>query len=50
MMKTIKQCSELSGLPYHLIRKWCLENKVKHIKSGTKYYVNFQNLMELING
>ena len=44
MMKSIKDASIETGLTYHCIRTLCLENKIKFIKSGTKYYVNMPSL------
>ena len=45
MMKSIKECSEITGLPYHVIRNLCLQNKIKFIKSGNKYYILLQSLV-----
>lgn len=45
MMRTIKQCSEITGLPYSAIRNLCLNNKIRFIKSGTKFYVYLESLI-----
>lgn len=50
MMITIKKASELTGLPYSYIRKLCLENKVKFINSGVKYYILKDSLIDYCNG
>ena len=48
-MATIKECAELSGLAKYAIRRLVLENKIKFIKLGKKYRVNFDNLVEYLN-
>lgn len=48
MMLTIKACCEKTGLPYSVIRKLCLQNKVKYMRSGTKYYILFSSLVEYL--
>ncbi len=48
-MATIQECAELSGLAKYAIRRLVLENKIKFIKLGKKYLVNFDNLVEYLN-
>ncbi len=45
MMKTIKECSEITGLPYSAIRKLCLGRKIHFIKSGNKFYIYLDSLI-----
>jgi excisionase family DNA binding protein len=45
MMKTIKECSEITGLPYSAIRNLCLNKKIRFLKSGTKYYIYLDSLI-----
>ena len=49
MMKTIKQCQELTGLPYSAIRNLCLQNKIKYFRSGTKYYIYADSLVQYLS-
>lgn len=50
MMWTLKQAQEFTGLPYSAIRNLCIENKVRFIRSGTKYYVYSKSLIEYLTG
>lgn len=50
MMKTIKQAAVETGLSYSCIRQLCIENKIKFIRSGKKYYVNMPSLIEYCGG
>lgn len=50
MMKTINECCAITSLPYSTIRNLCLNNKIKYIKSGVKYYININSLLEYCNG
>lgn len=43
-MITIKQAAQETGLPDYFLRKLCITNQVKAIKSGKKYYINEDNL------
>lgn len=49
-MLTIKQTAEKTNLPYELIRKLCLQNKIIFIKSGSKYLINFEKFIDYLNG
>ncbi len=46
IMMPIKEASELTGLSYDCIRKLCLRNEIRHIRSGKKYYVNTASLLQ----
>ena len=46
MMKTIKECSEITGLQYSFIRGLCIDRKIKFIRSGVKYYIYLDSLLE----
>lgn len=45
MMKTIRECSEITGLPYSAIRKLCMDKKIRFIKSGNKFYIYLDSLI-----
>ena len=47
---SLKEASTKTGLPYGFIRQLCLDGKVKHIRSGVKFYVNKDSLIEYCGG
>lgn len=49
-MATIAQCAAETGLSYDCIRKLCLQKKIVHIRSGTKYLINVDRLNDYLNG
>lgn len=49
-MCTLKECAEETGLNYEFLRKLCLQKKIVHIKSGSKYLVNMNKLIDYLNG
>ncbi len=50
MMRTIKECSKITNLPYYVIRNLCLEGKIRYIRSGTKYYIFLDSLLNYCEG
>lgn len=44
-MKTINQTAQLFGLAKHYIRQLVLNDKVKYVKAGKKYLINFESLI-----
>lgn len=48
-MLSLKQAAAETGLSYYCLRNLCLENKVAHITSGTKYLINADRLEEYLN-
>lgn len=57
MMRTIAQCYEEilkldknTCVTQWFIRSLCLNNLVKHFKSGNKILVNFDDLLRYLNG
>ena len=50
MMWTLKKAQEYTGLPYSVLRELCVNNKIRFIRSGTKYYVYSQSLLEYLTG
>ena len=48
-MLTINQTADRIGLAKHFIRQLCLENKICHVKAGSKYLVNFEKLIDFLN-
>ncbi len=48
-MRTIKETSSETGIPYHTIRQWCLAGEIMYIKAGTKYLINLDKFIEFLN-
>ena len=48
-MLTIRETSNQSGLSYDFIRKLCMQNKIVHVRAGSKYYINFDRFVEYLN-
>lgn len=48
-MKTIKEVSKIVGLAEYHIRQLVKQNKVSFIKSGKKYLINLESLIEYLN-
>lgn len=49
-MLTIRKAAERTGLSYDCIRKLCLQKKITFVMVGTKYLVNFDKLVDFLNG
>jgi len=48
-MRTIKEVSSETGISYHCIRQWCIEDRIVYIKAGNKYLVNLDRFVEFLN-
>ena len=48
-MKTISEASKIVGLTKYHVRKLVLQNKIKYIRSGVKYLVNVDSLINYLN-
>ena len=49
-MLTIKETAKRSGLAQHYLRSLCTNNKIIYVKCGTKYLINFDKLIDFLNG
>ena len=49
-MITIKECADRTGLSYDFIRKLCLQDKIVYIKTGKKFLINLEKLVQYLNG
>lgn len=49
-MLSIKEAAQLSGLGEYCIRRMCKQNEIRYIKSGTKYLVNYDWLLDYLQG
>ena len=48
-MVTIKKLSEQTGISGFHIRRLIKSNRIKYIRTGTKYLVNFDKFVEYLN-
>lgn len=48
-MLTIKDTAKTVGLSSYFIRQLILQNKIKFVRSGTKFLINFQSLLDYLN-
>ena len=48
-MVTIKVAAGQTGLSYEYIRKLCLQKKIVFVRTGTKYLINMEKLVEFLN-
>lgn len=48
-MKKINQAAEIAGLSKYFVRQLVLQQKIKYVKTGKKYLVNIESLIEYLN-
>lgn len=48
-MLTIKDTAKTVGLSSYFIRQLILQNKIKFVRSGTKFLINFQSFLNYLN-
>lgn len=48
-MMTIRQVSEQTGISEFHIRRLIKSNRIKYIRTGTKYLVNFDRFVDYLN-
>lgn len=48
IMKTINECKELTNLSYQYLRSLIRNKKIKYIKAGNRYYINFHSLASFL--
>ncbi len=49
-MTSISESAEQTGCSYGYIRKLIDSNVIKYVKSGNKFLVNFNDLVDYLNG
>jgi len=49
-MITLREASRRTGLSYDSLRKGCLSGKFVHIRVGAKILINFNKLIDRLNG
>ena len=49
-MITIKECADRTGISYDFIRKLCLLDKIVYIKTGKKFLINLEKLVQYLIG
>lgn len=48
-MLTMREAAKETGLSYNAVREMCLNDKIVYCKSGKKYYINVEKLVEYLN-
>lgn len=48
-IKTISEASKIVGLSKYHVRKLVLQDKIKYVRSGVKYLVNVDSLINYLN-
>ena len=49
-MLPIREVAKRTGLSYYFLRKGCLSGEIVHIRCGDKFLINFDKLIERLNG
>ena len=48
-IKTISEASKIVGLTKYYVRKLVLQDKIKYVRSGVKYLLNMNSLINYLN-
>ena len=48
-MMTIKAAATETGLSQYFVRQLCLQKKIIHVRTGAKYLVNVDRLIDYLN-
>lgn len=48
-MITLREAANETGLSYDCLRKLCLKGEIVHIRSGVKFLINENKLIEYLN-
>ena len=49
ILLSIKEASQRTGLTKLSLRTLCKENKINYVKSGKKFLINYNSLLEKLN-
>jgi excisionase family DNA binding protein len=49
-MLTLREAAKRTGLSYDFLRKLCLRGEIVHVRAGAKFLVNFEKLLDFLNG
>ena len=49
-MITLREASRRTGLSYDFLRKGCISGQFVHIRAGVKILINFNKLIDRLNG
>ena len=49
-MLTINKTIELTGLSKYYLRNLIADNKIVYLKTGNRFLINFEKLIEFLNG
>lgn len=47
---TVKEAAEASGMSVHFWRKGLAQGWVPHVKSGNKFYIDYQRAISILRG
>ena len=48
-MLPIKKAAKETGLSYSFIRNLCIQGKIVYIRSGNRYFINFEKFTEFLD-
>lgn len=48
-MRTIRQAAEEAGIAEYFLRQLVKQNKVRYVRAGKKFLVNFDSLIQYLN-
>ena len=49
VLKEIKEIDPKSAITYNLLRKLCEEGKIKHVMTGNKALINYDDFLEFLS-
>ena len=49
LMVTLREASNRTGISYDRLRKMCINGQVIHIKTGRKFLLNWDKLVDYLN-
>lgn len=49
-MLTINETAKRVNIPYSALRRLCIENRITHIRVGSKVLINLEKLITYLNG
>ena len=50
VVKGMKEAAKLTGISYHQLRQWVLDDEIVYLRSGNKILINMDRLSDFVNG
>lgn len=50
VVKGMKEAARLTGISYHQLRHWVLNDEIVYLKTGNKILINMDRLSDFVNG